>query len=42
VIQVDHPVIVEVAYRALPMHSGSSAVADHYIVVHGTIGADFV
>jgi uncharacterized protein YvpB len=41
-IQADHPVIVEVEYRALPMHSASTAVDDHYIVVHGTVDADFV
>lgn len=41
-IQANHPVIVEVAYRALPAHAGSAAVADHYIVVHGTVGSDFV
>ena len=41
-IQADHPVIVEVAYRALPTHAGSRALDDHYIVVHGTIGNDFV
>jgi peptidase C39-like protein len=41
-IQADHPVIVEVEYRALPMHSASTAVDDHYIVVHGTLDGDFV
>lgn len=41
-IQADHPVIVEVRYRALPAHAGSRAVDDHYIVVHGTVGSDFV
>ena len=28
-------------YRALPGHSGSNAIDDHY-VVHGVIGGDFV
>ena len=41
-IQADHPVIVEVEYRALPMHSASAALDDHYIVVHGTVDGDFV
>jgi len=41
-VQNDHPVIVEVEYRALPGRSGSSAIDDHYIVVHGTLGSDFV
>jgi Peptidase_C39 like family len=41
-IQADHPVIVEVTYRALPSHARSSALDDHYIVVHGTVGTDFV
>jgi hypothetical protein len=41
-IQADHPVILQVEYRALPMHSGSNAVDDHYIVVHGTLDGDFV
>jgi hypothetical protein len=41
-IQADHPVIVQVTYRAIPSHAGSRAQDDHYIVVHGTIGTDFV
>ena len=41
-IQADHPVIVQVEYRALPMHSGATALDDHFIVVHGTIDGDFV
>jgi hypothetical protein len=41
-VQAGHPVIVEVAYRALPVHAGSLATADHYIVLDGTIGTDFV
>jgi uncharacterized protein YvpB len=38
----DHPVIVEVQYRALPAHTASQAADDHYIVVVGTSGSDFV
>ena len=41
-IQADHPVIVQVGYRALPMHSASTTLDDHYIVVHGTVDGDFV
>jgi hypothetical protein len=41
-IQADHPVIVQVAYRALPQHAASTALDDHYIVVHGTLDGDFV
>ena len=41
-IQADHPVIVEVQYRALPEHIRSRATDDHFIVVHGTQGEDFV
>ncbi|HLZ30653.1 MAG TPA: C39 family peptidase [Chloroflexota bacterium] len=41
-IDADHPMIVEVTYRALPSHAGSRALDDHYIVVHGTLGTDFV
>jgi Peptidase_C39 like family len=41
-VQADHPVIVEVEYRALPSHAGSIAIDDHYIVVYGTVGSDFV
>jgi hypothetical protein len=36
------PVIVQVKYRALPGHRGSRASDDHYIVLHGFIGDDFV
>ena len=36
------PVIVQVKYRALPGHRGSRATDDHYIVLHGFIGDDFV
>jgi Peptidase_C39 like family len=41
-IQADHPVIVEVGYRALPAHAASRATDDHFILVRGTVGADFV
>jgi len=41
-IGADHPVIVQVEYRALPAHNGSSAVDDHYIVLLGIKGSDFV
>jgi|SRR5579864_5441279 len=41
-IEANHPVIVQVSYRALPAHSGSQALDDHYLVVHGIIGSDFV
>jgi hypothetical protein len=41
-VLADHPVIVEVEYRGLPAHGGSRALDDHYIVVHGTAGADFI
>lgn len=36
------PVIVQVLYRALPAHTRSHYEDDHYIVVHGTVGDDFV
>ena len=41
-IAADHPVIVEVSYRALPSHSSARTVDDHYIVLRGTVGEDFV
>jgi hypothetical protein len=41
-IQADRPVIVQVEYRALPAHASSRALDDHYIVVRGTVGSDFV
>jgi hypothetical protein len=41
-IEADHPTIVQVTYRALPSHARSTALDDHYIVVHGTVGTDFV
>jgi hypothetical protein len=41
-IAADHPVLVEVEYRALPAHAASRALDDHYIVLRGTVGSDFV
>jgi Peptidase_C39 like family len=41
-LDLAHPVIVEVEYRALPGHGGSRALDDHYLVLQGTIGGDFV
>jgi uncharacterized protein YvpB len=41
-LDAGHPVIVQVAYRVLPAHSASSTRSDHFIVLDGTIGADFV
>ena len=41
-IRLGRPVLVEVRYRLLPRHSGSNAPDDHYIVVHGIVGDDFV
>lgn len=38
----NHPLIVEVRYSALPAHSASHAPDDHYIVVRGTEGTDFI
>jgi hypothetical protein len=35
-------VIVQVKYRALPGHAGSRAEDDHFIVVRGTVGTDFI
>jgi peptidase C39-like protein len=41
-IAASHPVIVQVEYRALPDHARSRALDDHYLVLHGTVGSDFV
>jgi hypothetical protein len=41
-VMADHPVILQVTYRALPDHGASRSLDDHYIVVHGSAGADFV
>lgn len=42
VITSGRPVITLVRYRALPGHSGSLADTDHYIVIAGLAGQDFV
>jgi hypothetical protein len=34
--------IVQASYRALPTHADSRTLDDHYSVVHGTVGTDFV
>jgi hypothetical protein len=41
-LAADHPVIVQVAYRALPEHASSTTRSDHFIVLDGTVGGDFV
>ena len=41
-ITSNRPVIVQVLYRALPAHTRSRYFDDHYVVVHGTVGDDFV
>jgi len=41
-IRLGRPVIVQVEYRALPGNTGSMYDEDHYLVVHGLIGDDFV
>ncbi len=41
-INSNQPVLVQVHYRALPAHTRSGYEDDHYIVVHGTSGDDFV
>jgi hypothetical protein len=41
-VQADHPVILQVGYRALPKHAGSTTLDDHFIVIHGIQGMDFV
>jgi uncharacterized protein YvpB len=38
----DHPVIVQVEYHSLPRHSSSASIDDHFVVVHGVVGSDFV
>jgi uncharacterized protein YvpB len=37
-----HPVIVETGYRYLPGHGASRTTLDHYVVVHGLAGDQFV
>jgi hypothetical protein len=41
-IESGRPVVTLVKYRALPPHSGSSADFDHYIVIAGLSGNDFI
>jgi uncharacterized protein YvpB len=41
-INAGRPVIVEVRYRALPRNVSTRVDDDHYIVVHGLRGQDFV
>jgi len=41
-VRAGRPVIVQVEYRALPGRADSSYAEDHYIVVHGVSGDDFV
>jgi Peptidase_C39 like family len=41
-VLADHPVIVEVEYRALPRRRASRSLDDHYIVVHGVDASGFV
>ncbi|HEY3060499.1 MAG TPA: C39 family peptidase [Chloroflexota bacterium] len=41
-ISAQRPVIVQVEYRALPGKHASRFVEDHFIVVHGMLGDDFV
>jgi uncharacterized protein YvpB len=41
-IDSGRPVIVQVLYRALPGNGRSRFDDDHYVVVHGLVGSDFV
>ena len=41
-LNADHPVIVQVLYRALPAHARSVSLDDHYLVLRGSLGTDFV
>jgi hypothetical protein len=41
-IQAGHPVMTLVKYRALPGHTGSWSEFDHYIVISGLAGDDFI
>lgn len=41
-LDANHPVIVEVEYRALPGHAAVRATTDHYVVLSGTDGGEFV
>lgn len=42
VLHKGHPAIVQVQYGALPGRDGSSVRVDHYLVIHGLVGRDFV
>src|SRR5205823_13649913 len=37
-----HPVVTLVKYRGLPAHAGSMSDFDHYIVIAGLAGNDFI
>jgi hypothetical protein len=41
-IKAGHPVVTLVKYRALPGHTGSMTDFDHYIVISGVAGNDFI
>ncbi len=41
-VSAGRPVIVQVLYRALPSATRTAYLDDHYIVVHGLAGDDFV
>jgi hypothetical protein len=41
-VRARQPVIVQVAFRAMPGRAGSSYRSDHFIVVHGVEGDQFV
>ena len=42
VLRQGHPVIAETAYRWLPGRGGANTTVDHYVVVHGLAGEQFV
>ena len=42
VLRAGHPAIVETGYRWLPGREASRTTVDHYIVVHGLVGDQFV
>jgi hypothetical protein len=41
-IEAGRPVILQVHFRMLPGNLSSRFAEDHFIVVHGTVGSDFV
>jgi hypothetical protein len=41
-VQAGHPVVTLVKYRALPSHAASVTEFDHYIVIAGLAGDDFI